>query len=135
MSFQKRLEELLAGSNIKRNMKRPDLIQACVDNGEALVSQNGALATWTRPESTGRSPKDTIIVKRDSSAATIDWTAANNIAVDEETFDMLVEATGHPEAAARPQGEADRAGPPRRVARVEAHEREQCENRYDVGDE
>ena len=91
MSFQKRLEELLAGSNIKRNMKRPDLIQACVDNGEALVSQNGALATWTRPESTGRSPKDTIIVKRDSSAATIDWTAANNIAVDEETFDMLVE--------------------------------------------
>nr|MEE4268536.1 phosphoenolpyruvate carboxykinase (ATP) [Candidatus Krumholzibacteria bacterium] len=91
MSFQDRLNTLLGGGNIHRNTPRADLIQACVDNGEALVSKCGALATWTRPESTGRSPKDTIIVKRDSSAATIDWTAANNIPVDEETFDMLVE--------------------------------------------
>jgi phosphoenolpyruvate carboxykinase (ATP) len=91
MSFQEPLDNLLAGSNINRNLGRTDLIQACVDNGEAFVSKNGALATWTRPESTGRSPKDTIIVKRASSEATIDWTAANNIPVDEETFDMLVE--------------------------------------------
>ena len=91
MSFQEPLDKLLAGANINRNLGRSDLIQACVDNCEAFVSKNGALATWTRPESTGRSPKDTIIVKRASSEATIDWTAANNIPVDEETFDMLVE--------------------------------------------
>ncbi len=91
MSFQKNLETLLAGSNINRNLDRPTLIQASVDNGEAVVSKCGALATWTLPESTGRSPKDTLIVKRDSSAATVDWSAANNIPVDEETFDMLVE--------------------------------------------
>jgi phosphoenolpyruvate carboxykinase (ATP) len=91
MSFQKRLDTLLAGSNINRNLERRDLIQAAVDNGEALVSKCGALATWTLPESTGRSPKDTLIVKRASSEATIDWTAANNIPVDEETFDMLID--------------------------------------------
>jgi len=72
-------------------LERRDLIQAAVDNKEALVSKCGALATWTMPESTGRSPKDTLIVKRASSEATIDWTAANNIPVDEETFDMLID--------------------------------------------
>lgn len=91
MSFQNRLETLLAGENIHRNLERSDLIQASVDNKEAVVSACGALATWTHPESTGRSPKDTLIVKRASSEATIDWTAANNIPVDEETFDMLVD--------------------------------------------
>ncbi len=91
MSFQKSVDTLLAGANINRNLDRPTLIQASVDNGEAVVSKNGALATWTKPESTGRSPKDTLIVKRASSESTIDWSAANNIAVDEETFDMLIE--------------------------------------------
>lgn len=91
MSFQDRLDTLLKGSNIKRNISRSDLIQASVDNGEAVVTKNGALATWTRPESTGRSPKDTLIVKHEASADTIDWTAANNIALDPETFDMLVD--------------------------------------------
>lgn len=91
MKFQARIEKLLAGENINRNLARPALIKACVDNGEALVSACGALATWTRPESTGRSPADTIIVKRPESEHTIDWTAANNLPVDPETFDMLVE--------------------------------------------
>lgn len=91
MSFQDRLDTLLKGSNIKRNISRSDLIQASVDNGEAVVTKNGALATWTRPESTGRSPKDTLIVKHEASAHTIDWSAANNIALDPETFDMLVD--------------------------------------------
>ncbi len=91
MSFQEKFNNLLAGANINRNNSRAELIQAAVDNGEAVVSENGALATWTKPDSTGRSPKDTIIVKRDESAASIDWTAANNLPVDAETFDMLVE--------------------------------------------
>ncbi|MFT7699229.1 MAG: phosphoenolpyruvate carboxykinase (ATP), partial [Candidatus Krumholzibacteriia bacterium] len=90
MSFHNRLESLLGGSNIKRNLERPELIQACVDNKEAYVSKCGALATWTGPESTGRSPKDTLVVKRAESEGTIDWSAANNVPIDEETFDMLV---------------------------------------------
>ncbi len=90
MSFQNRLESLLGGSNIHRNLERAVLIQACVDNNEAFVSKCGALATWTGPESTGRSPKDTLVVKRAESEGTIDWSASNNVPIDEETFDMLV---------------------------------------------
>lgn len=91
MKFQARLASLLAGGNIHRNLSRAALAKACVDNGEAIVSACGALATWTRPESTGRSPSDTVIVKRPESAATIDWSAANNLPLDPETFDMLLE--------------------------------------------
>jgi len=91
MSISDRLEKVLSGANTHRNIERTALIQACVDNGEAIASKNGALVTWTRPESTGRSPLDTIIVKRPESEATIDWSAANNIPVDPETFDMLIE--------------------------------------------
>ncbi len=43
------------------------MIEEAVKNREAIVSANGALATWTPPESTGRSPKDTYIVRRPES--------------------------------------------------------------------
>ncbi len=91
MSFQDRLAKLLSGSNIHDNLPRKDLVQAAVDNKEAFISKCGALATWTPPESTGRSPADTLMVKRPESEATIDWTAANNIPLDPETFDMMVD--------------------------------------------
>jgi len=91
MSFNDRLAKLLAGSNIHDNLPRKKLIQAVVDNKEAFISKCGALATWTPPESTGRSPLDTLMVKRPESEATIDWTAANNIPLDPETFDMMVD--------------------------------------------
>jgi phosphoenolpyruvate carboxykinase (ATP) len=91
MSFQDRLAKLLSGSNMHDNLPRKDLVLAAVDNKEALISKCGALATWTPPESTGRSPLDTLMVKRPESEATIDWTAANNIPLDPETFDMMVD--------------------------------------------
>lgn len=69
------------------------MIQAAVDNREAIVSANGALATWTPPESTGRSPKDTYIVRRPESEGNIDWDSPNNIPLEPETFDMLFEDT------------------------------------------
>jgi phosphoenolpyruvate carboxykinase (ATP) len=71
------------------NIKRKDLIKHVIDNKEAIVSKNGALATWTAPESTGRSPKDTYIVKRPTSEANIDWTSPNNTQIDEQVFDMV----------------------------------------------
>jgi len=91
MSFQDRLAKLLSGSNMHDNLPRKELVQAAVDNKEAFISKCGALATWTPPESTGRSPADTLMVKRPESEATIDWTAANNIPLDPETFDMMVD--------------------------------------------
>ena len=89
MSLQERISELLdSRESVFRNIPRSDMISKAVERGEALVSACGALSTWTPPESTGRSPKDTVIVRRDSSRDTIDWTSPNNIPIDEKTFDM-----------------------------------------------
>lgn len=90
MMLEERLSNTLHGRGcVSRNIPREAMIRSAVDNGEALVSACGCLATWTAPESTGRSPKDTVIVRRPSSEATIDWTSANNIPIAPETFDML----------------------------------------------
>ncbi len=91
MSLLEDLNGLLArkDSSVRNNLPRREMIRAAVDRREALVMQCGALATWTRTESTGRSPKDTVMVKRESSMLNIDWTSPNNLPVDEETFDMV----------------------------------------------
>jgi phosphoenolpyruvate carboxykinase (ATP) len=73
------------------NPSRRKMIQEAVENREATVSANGALNTWTPPESTGRSPKDTYIVRRSASEANIDWDSPNNLPMEPETFDMIVE--------------------------------------------
>ncbi len=77
--------------NVLDNPDRQGMIQAAVDNKEALVAANGALATWTPPESTGRSPQDTYLVRRPSSEDNIDWDSPNNIPMEPDTFDMLFE--------------------------------------------
>ncbi|MEA3446446.1 MAG: phosphoenolpyruvate carboxykinase (ATP) [Bacteroidota bacterium] len=82
-------EAVKAHSNVFTNLSRKEMIEATVKNKEAIVTANGALATWTPTESTGRSPKDTVIVKRKESEDTIDWTSPNNIPITEETFDII----------------------------------------------
>ncbi len=77
--------------DIVKNPKRSQMIKAAVKNREAIVSESGALATWTPVESTGRSPKDTVIVKHRSTAKHIDWSSPNNLSISERTFNMLVE--------------------------------------------
>ncbi|MCD4772163.1 MAG: phosphoenolpyruvate carboxykinase [Bacteroidales bacterium] len=77
--------------NILSNIERKKMIQDALDNKEAIVAEGGALATWTPTESTGRSPKDTVIVKRTESEKNVDWTSPNNIPIDKETFDMIFE--------------------------------------------
>lgn len=73
------------------NAKRRELIKAVVKNREALVSANGAMATWTRIESTGRSPKDTLIVRWPEIEAEIDWDSPNNLPLAPDTFQMILE--------------------------------------------
>ena len=70
---------------------RETLIRLSVENKEAVLSPGGALVTWTPPESTGRSPKDTVCVKRAESQDTIDWDSPNNLPIEASTFDMLLE--------------------------------------------
>ncbi|MEF8837124.1 MAG: phosphoenolpyruvate carboxykinase (ATP) [Candidatus Bipolaricaulota bacterium] len=78
-------------SNVGENLDRSALIESSVSRGEALVSKTGALATWKSPESTGRSPEDTVIVRREGIEDTIDWDSPNNIPIEPETFRMAFE--------------------------------------------
>lgn len=91
MNWLPRIDELLGNhNNVFNNPDRSSMIAEAVSHKEAIVSRSGALATWTPPESTGRSPKDTVIVKRTESKDLIDWDSPNNIAISEETFDMAM---------------------------------------------
>ena len=92
MNFLLALNDIIdEKKNTRSNPRRRDLIKAAVKNREVLVSKNGALATWTRMESTGRSPKDTLTVRSPEIEAEIDWQSANNIALAPETFAMILE--------------------------------------------
>ncbi len=92
MQFRIELNKLLQNHpNVLNNLPRKELIRQSVENKEAIISANGALVTWTPPESTGRSPKDTLIVKTTESEANIDWDSPNNIPLEPETFDVVIE--------------------------------------------
>lgn len=78
-------------SNLRENISREELISRAVENKEAIVTNNGTLATWTPANSTGRSPKDTYIVKNPESELHIDWSSANNIGMDPQTFALIFE--------------------------------------------
>ncbi len=86
------IEEMMKShSNILLDCGRETLIKEAVDTKQCIITKNGALATWTPANSTGRSPKDTYIVKNPESEEQIDWTSPNNIPLDSETFEMVVE--------------------------------------------
>jgi len=91
MDFDRGLGRLLERRDVVRNPRREGMIRAAVARREAMVSASGALATWTPTESTGRSPKDTVIVRRAASEATIDWDSPNNVPIDEATFDDVLD--------------------------------------------
>jgi len=93
MDNRKKIEHFIKHQqkDIVKNPKRSKMIKSAVDNREAIISESGAMATWTPKESTGRSPKDTVFVKRKKSAKNIDWSSPNNLPIDEKTFDMLVD--------------------------------------------
>ena len=77
-----------AHQNVKLNLIRQNLIKESLKNKEAILTQHGALATWRPTTSTGRSPKDTVIVLRKQFGDSIDWDAPNNIPIDEKTFNL-----------------------------------------------
>jgi len=92
MDFQGKLSQLLRQHpDVQDNLSRKELIRQSVERKEALVSATGALATWTPIESTGRSPKDTYLVRREESEGNIDWDSPNNIPMQPSTFDMILE--------------------------------------------
>lgn len=90
MDFLKDLDKILNNSKILEDIPRRDLISRSVKDGEAFVSKNGALLVLTGPASTGRSPKDTYIVKREKVVSEIDWDSPNNNALTPEVFESLL---------------------------------------------
>ena len=94
MAFVSKLKKLIdSHKNVLEDIPRTEMIRRSIDDGEAVISANGSCTTWTPIESTGRSPKDTMIVRRPESEADIDWNSPNNIPIDPETFDMILEDT------------------------------------------
>jgi len=73
------------------DVPRETMIRITLDRREAIPASCGALVTWTPPESTGRSPKDTVMVSRPESKNNIDWDSPNNLPIEASTFDMLLE--------------------------------------------
>ena len=71
------------------NADRKTLIGDAVKYHECIVSKVGNLATWTAPDSTGRSPKDTLFVKRPQSQIHIDWNSPNNLPATESLFEEI----------------------------------------------
>jgi len=90
MNLRTRIDRgLKSHPNVISNPNRKALIEETVERGEAFVSKKGALATWTPEESTGRSPEDTLIVRREESEEEIDWDSPNNIPLEPETFQLI----------------------------------------------
>ncbi|MCP4751756.1 MAG: phosphoenolpyruvate carboxykinase (ATP) [Proteobacteria bacterium] len=71
------------------NPTREELIKQIVRRREAIAAKQGFLSTLTPPESTGRSPRDTLIVLNPKTDSNIDWDSPNNLPIDRETFEML----------------------------------------------
>lgn len=91
-NFTENLNRLLdSHPDVRRNPARTELIQEAVVRREAIVLKTGTLATWTPPDSTGRSPQDTVTVLRPESEGNIDWTSPNNLPITAETFRMICE--------------------------------------------
>jgi len=80
-----------SGARVLADLPRTEMIREAIEHREAMVTADGALATWTPSESTGRSPKDTVFVRRPESEAEIDWDSPNSNAVTPETFDRILE--------------------------------------------
>lgn len=88
-THKKVLDIIASRKNIITNADRKTLIGDSVDNNECIVAKSGTLATWSETDSTGRSPKDTVFVKRAQSEMHIDWNSPNNIPISEDTFEMV----------------------------------------------
>jgi phosphoenolpyruvate carboxykinase (ATP) len=90
MTVDKRIDALERTPAARVNPDRSSLIEDAVRHREAIPAACGALATWTPPHSTGRSPLDTVIVRHDGDES-VDWDSPNAIPIEEETFAMLVD--------------------------------------------
>lgn len=84
-----KIEELLNGGNVQRNLTVSELVEESVRNSEGVLTKDGALSVSTG-KFTGRSPKDKFIVKDEVSNHVVDWGNINQ-PIDAMYFDALLE--------------------------------------------
>jgi len=90
-TLRKRVKKLLdSHSLVYNNPSRKKAIERVIEGKEAIVASTGTLATWSSTDSTGRSPLDTVIVRRPESEANIDWDSPANRSISADTFDMVL---------------------------------------------
>lgn len=80
---------LLSSSHTHSNLPRKALIEWVLRQKKALLTPQGNFITWTSAPSTGRSPRDTYIVRHAESEKNIDWHSPPNIPMEPELFDDL----------------------------------------------
>jgi len=91
VTFERELERLLgAHPDVREKPSRQELIAEAIRWREALVSESGALAVWTPPDSTGRRPQDTYIVDSPEVHDAVDWNSPYCQPLAPETMDMLL---------------------------------------------
>lgn len=92
LTANERIDGMLANRTGKvfRRPSRSVLIDNAVNHWNAVRLESGALVTWTPRDSTGRSPSDTLIVRRPESEPKIDWSSPYAIPVEPEVFDMVL---------------------------------------------
>lgn len=74
---------------VRWNLSPEQLVDEAVANGEGRTTCEGALSVMTGTY-TGRSPNDKFTVRREPSAAHVDWTSKYNQALDPEHGEALV---------------------------------------------
>ncbi|WP_139490591.1 phosphoenolpyruvate carboxykinase (ATP) [Brevibacillus dissolubilis] len=83
----KRLSEVLANANARKNLSVSQLIEEAIKRGEGVLTDKGAINTLTG-KFTGRSPKDKFVVDEPSIHDKINWGKTNQpITIDK--FDAL----------------------------------------------
>ncbi|MBP1934642.1 phosphoenolpyruvate carboxykinase (ATP) [Ammoniphilus resinae] len=83
------LKDILSTDKIHYNLSVPQLVEASVNRGEAILTDKGALSAETG-KYTGRSPKDKFIVNEPSVQGKIAWGPVNQ-PMDISKFDKLYE--------------------------------------------
>lgn len=88
-TLEKNLLRLAQGPGAQHQLAVPQLIEAALRNGEAVLTASGALAATTG-KYTGRSPKDKFIVREPGSETHIHWGTVNQ-PFDRDRFEELVD--------------------------------------------
>ncbi|MBU3917440.1 phosphoenolpyruvate carboxykinase (ATP) [bacterium] len=76
-------------SKVIVNADRQEIIRQVIRRREAIMGKQGYLYTMTPSESTGRSPKDTYIVRDSKTQNTIDWSSPNCHPIEKGLFNEI----------------------------------------------